>query len=493
VTSGRTLAALLALLAAALVPAAAGAAEPPDGLLEGAPHVLRLRPRLADVPAGPRRVPRRDAAASAAAVGSCDPAQVDALDAVPTTTRVDDAASTCVVLARADANRKRALLAASRLSGDAIDDVRRRRTDRDRYEVVLRPTARGTALLAATPPELAALPQQLDVDGVVVGDATVEISPSGDTSVVVTPAAGGAFSSDVAAALVARIRQAREEQLVALADEAMLTRAARELVADADARIDDKDDFTRECTNGELGATLTLGCYTGEAMFVLRVDQLNLAGVMNVSLAHEMLHAAFDRLSKGDRREITDRLERFMATTGDDLIEELLVEYERAEPGQRATELHSLIGTQVGDLPRALERYYRRYFEDRTKIVEAFEGYQSVFDDLQARYDELKPQADSLAAQIADTDAAFGGASADADRLYEQIQSLRAQGRFDESNALVDAQNAAADRANALVEQYNSLVARYNSVVDELNTLAAALNESYNAISPVPIELQTEQ
>jgi len=490
VTSGRTLtAAALVLLAAIVAPPAVLAAEPPDGLLDGAAHVVRLRPQIAEVPAARGRVNRRAAANAAAAVASCDPGEVDALAQVPTTERADDAAGVCVVLGRADRARDRALLGASRLSGDGIRVVQRHRVGGDRYELALRTTPRGAALLAATPPDAAALPQTLDVDGRIVGDATLETSPSGATTVVVTPPNANGFSGPQAESLIERIQQARDEQLVELVDGSELTRHARELVADNQTRVDDKDDFNRDCPNPESAATLTLACYTGSRIYVLRVDQPNLAGVMNVSLAHETLHAAFDELPRSERREVVDLLEAFMAETGDDRIEALLLEYKRTEPGRRATELHSLIGTQVADLPRALERHYARYFEDRSTVVDAFVGYQSVFDDLQVRYDELSLQAASIETQITDTDAAYQAAGAEADRFFEEIQSLRNQGRVDESNALVGAQNAAADRANGLGDQYNALVAQYNGLVDEINALAVLINESYNAISPVPIEL----
>jgi hypothetical protein len=489
VTSGRTLTAVALVLLVAVVGPAALAAEPPDGLLDGAPHVVRLRPQIAEVQPAAGRINRRTADAATAAVASCDPAQVDALARVPTTERADDAAAACVVLARDDRARDRALLGASRLSGDGIRVVQRHRVGGDRYELVLRTTPRGAALISGTPSEAAALPQTLDVDGRIVGDATLETTASGATTVVVTPPNAKGFSGPQAESLIARIQQARDEQLVVLADGSELTRHARELVADNQTRVDDRDDFNRDCPNPESAATLTLGCYSGTRIYVLRVDQPNLAGVMNVSLAHEMLHAAFDELSRSERREVVDQLEAYMDDTGDPRIEALLLEYERTEPGQRATELHSLIGTQVADLPRALERHYARYFEDRSTVVDAFVGYQSVFDDLQARYDELSLQAASIETQITDTDAAYQAAGAEADRLFEQIQSLRNQGRQDESNALVDAQNAAANRANGLADQHDALVAQYNGLVDEINALAALINESYNAISPVPIEL----
>jgi hypothetical protein len=490
VTSGRALTAALAVVSALLVSTTA-AAEPPPGLLDGEPHIVRLRPQLDDVPAPPRRVTRREAAAAAAAVATCDPAQVDALDRVPTTERADDAAA-CVVL-EPTTGKGRLLLSPSRVSGDGIGAVQRRRVGKDRYDVRLQLTRRGADLTQLTPPELAGIPQVLDLDGVVVGAATIEDAGDDDlATIVVTPRSGEGFTRDAADDLVARLRQARGEQLVELSRAAGLTREARELVADNATRIDDKDAFKRACPNAEDAATLILGCYTGDRIDVLRVDQANLAGVMTVSLAHEILHAAFDELPAWKRSKVVDQLEAFMRKAGDADIEQLLAEYEDTEPGQRATELHSLVGTQVASLPRALERHYAQYFDDRSRVVDAFVGYQAIFDDLQARYDALLVQAKSLESQIADADGAFQIAGATADRLYEEIQSLRAQGRLDESNALVDRQNAAADEANALADQYNGLIDQYNATVAELNTLAAALNETYNAISPEPIELPTE-
>ncbi len=500
-TGGRTLvaSAVTAALAATLALASvvtAGAAEPPAGLLDGEPHVLRLRPEISTLSEAPRRVSRRAASEAAAAAASCDAAQVDALRRVPSTDRAEDAAAACVVLpitvAGEDDERDRVFLGASRLSGDGVRVVQRNRVGKDRYELVIWPTDRGAALLAATPPDAAALPQRLDLDGEVVGDATVETRRSGATTVVVTPPGAKGFTGAQVEPLLRRMLESRDEQLVALADATTMTRAARELVAVNESRVDDKDDFNRDCPNRDHAVTLTLACYTGNRIYVLRVDQPNLAGVMNVSLAHEMLHAAFDDLPRAERRKIVDELEQFMDETGDERIESLLAEYERTQPGTRGTELHSLVGTQVADLPRPLERHYARYFEDRARVVDAFVGYQSVFDDLQARYDELVAQASAVEAQISSTDAEYQAAGAEADRLYDQIISLRNQGRIDESNDLVGSQNAAADRANSLADQYNGLVAQYNALVDEINAVATLLNESYNAISPVPLDLTTD-
>ena len=468
----------------------------PDGLVSGTPHVVRFRPRLRALPRPRGTLTRRQRAAARDAIASCDPARLTQPARVPTTDLSDDTATTCVVLpvGARDKNASRALLGAARVTGDEILDVTRKRHGKQGFDVVVRLTARGALLFAAATPQVAALPLQVDVDGTVVGIATV--APAGTTRSPVPPrrlvvSTERGFDRDRADAIVGLIDQARSEHLVALADRATMRRSARELLGQTAARIDDKPLFVRDCPNPDQANTLVLGCYTGrdKRIYLLRVDRPDLAGVMTVTAAHEMLHAAYDDMTKAQRHQIVDELNSFMDTTGDQRIEELLAEYARQEPGQRDTELYALVGTQVGDLPRPIERHYRRFFARRQAIVDAFDAYEGVFDDLQAHYEQLLGEIHALEAQANDARAGADAAGAEANRLYQQIETLRAQGRFDESNNLVGPQNAAANRANGLIATFNSLVDQYNEKVAQINALTITINDTYNAIRPIPVEL----
>lgn len=420
------------------------------------------------------------------AIATCDPALVAALRAVPTTTRKSDRVDACVVLTTRGSGKKaaRSFLGTSTATGNEINGVVAQRAESGGYELVIRLGERGTAAVAAAEAEL---PLALDLDGTVVGDATLELDPAGKAGFVVTLTGADRREAEELAEL---IEQSRSEDLVGLVHTATMTRRARELMARADARLDEKAAFRRSC--GAAGATeaseaLVLGCYDGR-IFVLRVTRPDLAGIMPVTAAHEMLHAAFDSMPRRERRETVRRLEAFMEKSGDPRIEQLLELYEELEPGERGNELHSLVGTQVRDLPRALERYYARYFEDRSQLVDAFEGYQTVFDYLQANYDRLSSELDALKAQMDVLEPQVANASAEAESLFNQIRELREQGRVGESNRLVDAQNAAADNANALAGQFNALVDQYNAKVTELNELAFITAATYSEISPFPIE-----
>jgi outer membrane murein-binding lipoprotein Lpp len=463
-----------------MVPVAAAVGpEPPDGLISGRPHILRLRPELATVPPERGRVPRRDQPTAAAAVASCDPARLDAVARIATTARAADAADACVVLP-VDGAARRVFLGAAQLTGSGITDVHAKRKPRG-DEIVLRLTTRG----AEVPP----VQWRVDLDGRVVGtvvrSGTGGLAPAADqppaSRLTIT---GPKIDGDRARTIADAIDQARGEQLIDLARRATMTRRARELLAAATAHVDDKPEFLDDCPSPETPGTLVLGCYDGR-IFVLRVDRADLAPVMTVTAAHELLHAAYDDMSRTERRRVADELDAFMATTGDARIEELLAEYDKVQPGTRDNELHSLVGTQVRDLPAPLERHYRRYFADRSAVVDAFDAYQHVFDDLQARYDQLEVEVRSLEGELNGLQADARAAGDEADRLTSEIDSLRGQGRIDESNQLVEPQNAAVNRYNGLIGTFNARVDEYNTKVQELNALSITLENTYNEISPI--------
>jgi hypothetical protein len=476
-----------------VAPAPAAPADGPDGLISGSPHVVRFRPELLTLAREPAKLTRRERTAGAAAVASCDAAQVEAADKVPTTSRAEDAAAACVVLpvgSRA-ASAGRVLLGAAQLVGEAIQEVDVR-THKKRDEIVVRLTTSVSKLVVPpdvqesgtaffTPPAW-----RVDVDGVVVGRVVDGRSPGfAPTIGAQLVISGPAIRDQAARELAEHIDQARSEQLIGLVDQATMTRHARELVAAAGGRVEDKSQFGIDCRAPEAPGTLVLGCYDGR-IFVLRVDRPDLAPVMIVTAAHEMLHAAWSAMTKAQQRLIVRQLDDFMGTTGDARIEELLTEYEAVQPGSRDTELHSLLGTQVRDLPAPIERYYRRYFTDRSVIVDAFDAYAHVFDDLKGRYDQLDAEAQSLAGELAGLQAEIEAAGQEADRLTNEIDALRDQGRIDESNQLVGSQNAAVGRANELANTYNARVDDYNAKIAELNELAITLENTYNEISPVP-------
>jgi hypothetical protein len=485
--TGPALALVVALAGASLglAPAAGAFDDVPDGFVSGTPHVLRVRPIVGRVPSAPKR-PIRPAAARRAAtsVASRDLARVRAIVALPSTSRADDVSTSCVVNGRAGGGRKqvRYLLGPARLTGSDIVSVslrRERGAKKARPVFVAEMTLRDRAAPALdAEPSTAILATVID-GKVVAGTLLAGNDPAriDDRPVMTLAAKGRGWSRDAAQDVVERIDQARSEEVIGFARQLTMTDHARAIYAANAPRIDDKARFAHDCPIPDSRGSYVLGCQGDERIFLLRVDRPDLAPIMPVTAAHEMLHAAYTRLDRSERTRINRLLDEYFAASTDQRLRDTVAEYEELEPGERHNELHSLLGTEVAELSRPLEQYYRRYFRDRSTIVDTFNGYQSIFDTIEAQYVQLEGELDALHVQLTDLEAQVEAADAEGARLGAQIDELRRQDRIEESNRLVGSQNAAVNRARSLATQYDALVADYNSKVDALNALAVTSHE----------------
>lgn len=226
-----------------------------------------------------------------------------------------------------------------------------------------------------------------------------------------------------------------------------------------------------------------LGCYVpaDKAIFLFDVTDERLDGAEEVVAAHEMLHAAWDRMGPDERDELSTLLEvEYEKLSGNTKFSERMAFYARTEPGQRANELHSIIGTEVGEVSPELEEYYSRYFVDRSIVTGLYESSHAVFVELQARADALVAEMDALKLS---TEADYASYTAGYDQLNKDILTFNANadaGRFTSQAAFDRAKGALLDRGAELDELYASITERvehYNALVAELETLNAVSAE----------------
>jgi len=481
------LVALFAMIGLAPTPANAGARgdeEIAPGFVTGREHEVRIRPVLADVPAEAKKIRRAARTTGEAAVASCDPAQVTELGKqVPTTPRDGDDPAACVVLPVRDG--KRALLGPAPLTGSEIGRVVPSGARKSNLALELDLATRGHTLwtfFSAEPPEgdLA-----FTLDGEVIDLVALTTEDNGQGTSFTLGGRKG-YPADEANELERLAELAKQEEVIELARESSMSRRARELYAANNPAIEEKGAFASDCPLPEADEAFVLGCYDSftHAIAVLRIDRVDIIGGMPVTAAHEMLHAANDGLTPRKREQVDTMVDEFVFTTPQPQLADSLSLYSESE---RSDELHSILGTEIRTLSPDLERYYARYFDDRSVVVTLSEGFARVFDDLENRYDQLDTELNALEGQIESVESQAVAAGNEADRLSAEIDSLLAQGRIDESNALVGPQNAAVDRANSLVGQYNALVSQYNAKVSELNAIAESLGELYRNVTVEPI------
>lgn len=246
--------------------------------------------------------------------------------------------------------------------------------------------------------------------------------------------------------------------------------------------VEDTDVFSDHCA---LEGGAVLGCYAAGAIYVYDVTDERLAGTVEVTAAHEMLHAVYERLSDAERDEVDAGVADYVAgIPDDDPVHQTLALY---APEQLADEWHSRLGTEFADLPSTLEQHYARWFDDRAKVVELNVRANATFRELQDRIDALVSEVDALGVAIDARAAAYDSSvavfNADVDSFNARADSgdFSSQEQFDrERGALV----ARGDALDTEVAAINEQVARYNALVEQLTSLDADYAELYSALDP---------
>jgi hypothetical protein len=269
--------------------------------------------------------------------------------------------------------------------------------------------------------------------------------------------------------------------VVAMADATAMIDRGRELFYVSEPQVQDSDQFNQSCSDvGEGGSVL--GCYAARKIYIFNVADPRLPHVKEVTAAHEMLHAVYERLDSAAKQRVDNMVLAAADTLKNDAsLQDVMKIYARTEPGEMANELHSILGTEYRNLPTDLEAYYKQYFSDRTVVVGFAEAYKSVFEASKARLQEFDAKLESLKQQITDLENDLKNRRAELDSESARLQILR-NTDVAAYNAAVPGYNSKVRSFNTLVKQYNGVVASYNSTVVERNKEAAAQNDLYHSL-----------
>jgi hypothetical protein len=247
-----------------------------------------------------------------------------------------------------------------------------------------------------------------------------------------------------------------------------------------------KDQFAAKCAQKQ-EQTIVLGCYHGteRGIYVLQIaSDSRLQGVEQVTAAHEMLHAAYDRLSSRDRQQVDAWLtDYYTHDLRDERIKATITAYKTSEPDAVINEMHSVFGTEIAQLPPALEQYYQRYFTNRQQVAAYAAGYQAEFTSRhqQVAADDIRLV--TLKKTITKNEATLNNQAADLKARAQQMDQLRSSGQTAAYNAQVESFNAAVNNYNALVESTKAEITEYNQLVQQRNALAVEQQQLTNELS----------
>jgi hypothetical protein len=262
-----------------------------------------------------------------------------------------------------------------------------------------------------------------------------------------------------------------------------MTSYARRLFYVNKPQIDGRAVFNQNCSNGHDQVTV-LGCYAGnrQGIYLYDVTDPRLAGIQQVTAAHETLHQAYDRLSSSDRKHVDDLLTAYAKTITDPGLKAKLAIYQKIEPHDVVNEMHSVFGTEVTNLPPELEQYYTRYFTDRHKITQFHDQYQAAFTQRQQQIDSYTAQIESLRKQIDTDKTAISVQEKALQTQRSQLDAYAASSQITAYNAAVPGFNSQVDAYKALITQTNFLIDQYNKLIDARNAITIQEQQLQQAI-----------
>lgn len=230
-------------------------------------------------------------------------------------------------------------------------------------------------------------------------------------------------------------------------------------------------------------ASIVLGCYIQNGgIYIYDVTEPRLSGVEEVTAAHEMLHAAYDRLSDQEKQRIDSLTQSTFANNTSDRIKQTVEAYRKQDPSVVPNELHSILATEVSSLPPELETYYKQYFKDRQAIVKYSDSYEAEFDNRRAQVSKYDAQLVAVKKEIEQTQADLAKQYAELETRKQQLDQQLDSGDVAGYNQGVPGFNAGINSYNTAVKAVEKRINDYNALVKQRNALAVEVQDLAKAI-----------
>lgn len=269
-------------------------------------------------------------------------------------------------------------------------------------------------------------------------------------------------------------------EIANIVDSLQLTDAGRRILKATHPELQEKDDFNTSCPDA-LKEGITLGCHNSGRgrIYVYNIHNDELVGIRESILAHELLHAVWDRLTWNEKDVLSKEL-LDLYNSNEDVQENMKVYSNMADEN----ELHSVVGQTVHPdaMSQTLREHYAKYFKNHDAVVAFYESYNEPFKRLRSRIDELKTQIDERREQLMEMTEKFNVENqqftADVDKFNACADQYGCM-TFDEYNT----------QRSGLVARQNQLKADYQTIQTETLAVNELINE-YNAMVVNQSELQ---
>lgn len=219
------------------------------------------------------------------------------------------------------------------------------------------------------------------------------------------------------------------EQAEEVRDALELTDKGKRIFAATRPEVEASEEFNEHCDSHDADVSL-LGCYTDGRIYVYDITTEELMAANKVTMAHELLHAVWERMGEWERDEVKVWLKEVYAREQEWFDEEL----EPYDESERLEEIYTRAATKLEELPEELEEHYAKIFRNRKRIVEYYREYEAPFVRLRDELNELEETIERVSKEIE----------------WERVEYVE---EVDELDAKIARFNACADTAGCFVSQ----------------------------------------
>lgn len=271
-------------------------------------------------------------------------------------------------------------------------------------------------------------------------------------------------------------------EMAKIAESLELTGKGQRIFSATRPALEDKEAFNEHCDSHDADIAL-LGCYAGGQIFVYQIEDEELKLANNVTTAHELLHAVWERTDEGEKAKLESLLEELM-TEKQEWFDTELEAYSEAE---KMEEVYTRAGTKLAELPEELEKHYGEIFQNRANIVEYYETYSAPFEELQEKLEDLEQKitAENDEIEKAKTDYTQRAMAWEA-KVAQFNSCARSMGCFKsdaEFQTKRQAMTSEQTELENLRQEINRRIDENNARVDEYNELRGDLGELNDAIN----------
>lgn len=253
-------------------------------------------------------------------------------------------------------------------------------------------------------------------------------------------------------------------------------------------RLQTADEFNSSCQQQKETNNPILGCYVGQRIYIYDIENKKLDGIEETTAAHELLHAAYERMEEHERMEVNAEIKKVLATIMTPDLQKRLEYYQKTEPGEEHNELYAILGSEFPTLGDPLERHYGQYFTSRQTVVAYYKKYNGVFESVTAKLelqlDAINTLTKQTNQQIMDYNTVQKTLNKDILTFNGKSYASAAELRTDRAKLETRRVELQSERAEIIsnISKIKELTKERNKVVDEYNALSQSINSS-----PAPI------